>query len=220
MDWLPNTIAFRKGEKKLKKSILISASILLIATNAFAMEFYFFGVNTRLFKDRNWFELAAGAATAMVVHEVAHIVAAELQGHDWHLSLESTGPAVWFENGDNYFLDANAGFFAETIVGTTLNLIPSTRGTDFAKGYNGSTFTRLLTYNLRWDSESDVQGDFKMIDDNGGDGETSHFLYTGIAKLNLSYSLHGESVLNENRFSGYSHGFDISDADRVCYPAF
>jgi hypothetical protein len=47
----------------------------------------------------------------------------------------------------------------------------------------------LLTYNLRWDAESDVQGDFKMIDENGGDGETSHFLYTGIAKLNLLYSL-------------------------------
>jgi hypothetical protein len=219
-DGLFNEITFHSGEKKLKKSILISVSILLITANAFALEYYILGINTKLFKDRNWFELAAGAATAIVVHEAAHIAAAELQGHDWHFSMESTGPAVWFENGDNYFLDANAGFFAETIVGTTLNLIPSTRGTDFAKGYNCSTFTRLLSYNLRWDYESGVQGDFKMIDENGGDGEAEHFIYTGIAKLNFAYSLRGGPVLNENRFIGNIPDLNFADADDAFFPEF
>lgn len=166
--------------------------LLLISTNAFAFDWIIQGVNLKWFNERKPVEIVVGAVAALVVHEASHIAAAKMNGHGAELDWND-GPWVWFlgSNDSNYAWDARGGFIGELAVGAILNILPVTRGSDFALGYCGSTTARAAFYRTHFNS-----GDFDTIQKNGGNPHLEWGLTLGTSATNLTWSLYNSVRIN------------------------
>lgn len=165
---------------------MIATLVLALSADAGAFDVIIQGVNLRWLKERNAVEIVAGAVAAVAVHEAAHMAAAKLNGHGAELDWND-GPWVWFmgSNDSNYAWDARGGFIGELAVGLALNLMPSTRGGDFALGYCGSTTGRLLLYRGHFNS-----GDFDTLQKNGADAHLEWGLMIGASAVNLGLGIY------------------------------
>jgi hypothetical protein len=144
-----------------------------ISATASDYEFYFFGVNSKTFKNSNLMMITAGAITSIITHELGHMIYFESQGKDWALSQSPAGFAV---HTDNYLTDSQyrnlgwSGFVFQTGVGTLLRSFKRTRHSDFTKGFICMNVAELWTYELRPHNKGD---DFASIERGGGNKDTN-----------------------------------------------
>jgi len=94
-------------------------------------------------------ETIAGALTAMVVHEVGHIVAMEVAGADYKfetpLTFRYKGSEL--DDGTKGWI-ARSGFVAQAVGGWALTHIPATRESAFTFGYTGMAAAQTILYPL------------------------------------------------------------------------
>jgi len=91
------------------------------------------------FKDSNKIQLISGAISSILVHEASHIAMLEINGTDYNLSWRGMSG-----HGERDYQSDMAGFVGQNVVGFILP-----RKSDFALGYNATTFLTTVTYPLR-----------------------------------------------------------------------
>jgi|ERR1035437_2386249 hypothetical protein len=170
--------------KLLQIAIIILAVCLLIgcagmkeATKGY--DFYYFGVNTKMLKEANYWKVAAGAITSVAVHTAGHYAYAGLNG----MSVR--------QDGFNEVISGNepkqtrefmqAGFLTQNLIGLALTSIPVFRQSDFTKGYVAMAFIETVSYPLLWQND----GDLYSSDKNGGNATLEYIGYSAVALHNL-----------------------------------
>lgn len=165
------------------KNLILALIILLLAGCAHIekTDFYFFGVNTKTFKEVNYWKVAAGAITSVAVHTAGHYAYAGLTG----MSVRQDGfneVAGYGYKERQYIEFAQAGFIAQNLVGLVLTSIPATRQSDFTKGYVAMAFIETVSYPL---FEHGENGDLNMSNRHGGNATLEYIGYAAIATHNL-----------------------------------
>jgi len=148
-------------------------------------EFYFFGVNLKTFKEGNWFMIATGAATSMLVHELGHALNLESQGKDWNFLYSSSGLAIHtndYLTSEQYRNFGRAGFALQMGIGALLTSFEGTKRHDFTKGWVGINAAQIYTYNLRSHDNGD---DFALIERGNGDKRFVAGSFAFISQYNL-----------------------------------
>ncbi len=181
--------------KKIKR-IIIGCLLLLsitVPTHAGDWEFRFFGINPKDFNGRNVSEIFIGCVTSFVVHEAGHLIAGRMVGMKTSMKWDN-GPIAWADDYDDKSRDQKAlfhggGFIAQFLVGTTLTIIPYTRHSDFAVGFNSFTSVHNVVYGLSGGRNNETS-DVRNLDKYGYNGRNiaigSGFIAGGLAYINLN----------------------------------
>ena len=168
--------------KKLANIIIIILAIMSVVPNAEAKdgewEFRFFGINPKDFENREVLPAVGGGIAAFIVHELGHIGAGALVGMNTGFDFnEFCATATDYRNKSN---DAKAffhagGFIADSIVGTVLTIIPTTRHSDFTFGFNTFSTVNALAYGITGGVNGDHKSDIDGMDRNGWNGKVVAF---------------------------------------------
>jgi hypothetical protein len=143
-------------------------------------DFYFFGVNTKLFKEANYKMMALGAATALAVHIGGHYAYAAANGMSvTQDGLEERISGNYPDHKIRWFM--LSGFIAQHAVGLALTTIPATRQTDFTRGYVAFAWAETLSYPLR----NNERGDLYSSDRHGGNRDLEYMIFSAIATHNV-----------------------------------
>ena len=148
-------------------------------------EFYFFGVNLKVFKNSDWGFVIAGALTSVIIHELGHVFYLESQDKDWQLFTSSSGFTVYTDNhltDKQYRIFGRAGFALQTGIGSILTLFDKTKYHDFTKGWVFMNTIQLCTYEYRGHNTGD---DFALIERGKGNHELELSMFTFISQNNL-----------------------------------
>ncbi len=178
----------------MKKTILIAFFLVLSCTAANAetklsdftkgYEFYFFGVNTKTFKEANYWKVGAGVVTSLAVHTGGHLFYARV--HNMGCSFDGFQETVsWGYEPARYREFAQAGFIAQNLGGLILTSIPYTRQSDFTKGYVAMAFVQTVTYPLTQPFMKEGYGDLRYSDKYGGNATWEYIGFSAIATHNL-----------------------------------
>ncbi len=169
-------------------TIILAVAIILqpcVSVAKSGWEFYFFGVNLKVFKESNWLMVAVGAATSLLTHEFGHALYLESQGKNWDISTSASGFVV--RTNDNlqdsqYRNFGRSGFAVQTGIGVLLTSFESTRHLDFTKGWVGMNTAQLYTYDLRGHNDGN---DFELIERGNGDKRLDYGSFVFITQKNL-----------------------------------
>lgn len=147
-------------------------------------EINIFGINMKTFKNSNWIEVAAGAISSVLVHEMGHALYLTSQGKEWEFSAAYSGLAV--ETNDNltdsqYRNFGRSGFALQSLVGAFLTFFDSTRNADFTKGWVSMNTFQISTYSLR---SHHAGSDFDLIEKGNGDKELEFSAFAFISEYN------------------------------------
>ncbi|MDY6881873.1 MAG: hypothetical protein SV686_16695 [Thermodesulfobacteriota bacterium] len=149
-------------------------------------EYYFFGQNLKAFKNCNWYEVAIGAASSVLVHELGHILYLELSGNSWDMEASfPSGLAVHTNDALEESETANfgrAGFALQTLIGAGLVFFEKTRYLDFTKGWVAMNAVQVASYKSR---THDIGDDFDLIDSGGSNGDVEFGVFCFISLHNL-----------------------------------
>ena len=144
-------------------------------------DFYFFGVNTKTFKEADWKMVALGAATSVAVHTAGHYAYAWANG----MSVKQDGFREIISFNENSAREirqfAQAGFVAQHFVGLVLTTIPATRQTDFTRGYVAMAWMETVTYPLLHPDD----GDLYLSHHFGGNRDWEYAAYMAVATHNV-----------------------------------
>jgi len=144
-------------------------------------QFYYFGVNSRMVKEANYWKVGAGALASIGVHIGAHYAYAGVSG----MSVRQEGFFEVFDGDCNPRQKrefSQAGLFAQNIVGLVLTSIPATRQSDFTKGYVLVSFIETAFYPVLWRGES---GDLYQSNKYGGNADLEYAIFTAVATHNM-----------------------------------
>ena len=162
--------------------VLALMAILLVPGSARAgWDFYFFGVNTKTFKEADWKMVALGAATSIAVHTAGHYAYAVVHG----MSVRQDGFSEMIsftENSPQRIREfMQAGFVAQHLVGLALTSIPYTRQTDFTRGYVAMAWIETATYPILWQKDGDLNWSHHF----GGNRDWEFAAYMAVATHNV-----------------------------------
>ena len=147
-------------------------------------EINIFGINMKTFKNSSWIEVAAGALSSVLVHEMGHALYLTSQGKDWDFSAAYSGLAV--ETNDNltdsqYRNFGRSGFALQSLVGAFLTFFDSTRNSDFTRGWVSMNTFQISTYSLR---SHHAGSDFELIEKGNGNKELEFSAFAFISEYN------------------------------------
>ena len=175
-----------KEKSSMKRTIHIflfalACQLIFITPVHAGWDFYFFGVNTKTFKEADWKMVALGAATSIAVHTAGHYAYAKLNG----MSIRQDGfcEKISFSNysaKQNREI-AQAGFVAQHLVGVILTTIPATRHTDFTRGYVAMAWIETATYPIWWQKDGDLNWSHHF----GGNRDWEFAAYMAVATHNV-----------------------------------
>lgn len=165
---------------------------LLMLLGCGGTKFYFFGVDTDLFKEatgKDWAKAGAGIVASAGTHVLGHYVAGEIFDIDYEFKdnyrKEEVDRDCWngesCSNSDLRWF-ARGGFVLQHAIGTTLTSFEATRYSYFTKGFVAMNAVHTWTY--MHGNRSDYH-DFKMLDHANGDGDLEWGLYSIIAAHNI-----------------------------------
>lgn len=162
-------------------ALLLQLSVCHAQSN---YEINIFGINMKTFKNSNWIELAAGAVSSVLVHEMGHALYLTAQGKDWDFSAAYSGLAV--ETSDQlsdsqYRNFGRAGFALQSLVGAFLTFFDSTRNSDFTKGWVSMNTFQISTYSLR---SHHAGSDFDLIEKGNGNKEAEFSAFAFVSEYN------------------------------------
>lgn len=144
-------------------------------------DFYFFGVNTKTFKEADWKMVALGAATSVAVHTAGHYAYA--YAHGMNIKQDGFCEAIQERYPDQRMREfSQAGFVAQHLVGVILTTIPKTRQTDFTRGYVAFSWAQTATYPLFFNNN---QGDLNVSHRYGSDRDLEYLAYMAVATHNI-----------------------------------
>lgn len=143
-------------------------------------DFYYFGVNTKTFKEANYWKAGAGVLASVATHTAGHYAYAGLTGMSVRQDglfevVDGNSPA---HNLREFFA---AGFALQNGVGLILTTIPATRQSDFTKGYVSAAFAETVLYPAIYRDN----GDLHQLNEHGGNGDLAYGIFTGIATYNM-----------------------------------
>lgn len=154
----------------MKRLIVVAIALLTFGCSGYNINVQ--GVDVSWFKERDWQKVALGVVLSVATHEAAHYYLAKEKG--LHPYFENG--VIWYDEHDPWV--ARAGFLSQLAIGTALNIIPATRGSDFAIGWNSVCSFQLVTYHFR-----NEVGDF---DETGLDEWAA---MTGVSLFNTVWTL-------------------------------
>jgi hypothetical protein len=174
--------------KKIFIILCIAISLLFFVSNCKGesltdgWDFYFFGVNTKIFKeDVNYLKVGAGVVTSVAVHSAGHIIYGKINNMNFTFNgFQESIPSGYSDKQYREF--SQAGFLAQNLGGLLLTSIPYTRQSDFTKGYVGTAFIMTVTYPLVWQHND---GDLYYSNIHGGNATWEYVGYTALATHNL-----------------------------------
>ena len=182
-------------------------------------EINIFGINMKTFKNSNWMEVAAGALSSVLVHEMGHALYLTSQGKEWEFSAAYSGLAV--ETDENltnsqYRNFGRAGFALQSLVGAFLTFFDSTRNTDFTKGWISMNTFQISTYSLRGHHAG---SDFDLIEKGNGDKELEFSAFAIISEYNKINAFRPKTlpigVLPKTKEKNRSRSFSHNDSDMI-----
>jgi hypothetical protein len=143
-------------------------------------DFYYFGVNTKTFKEANYWKVGLGGLTSFGVHIGAHWIYNGLydMGGEQNGFLEVTDGNCESQKVREF---DQVGFAAQNGVGFILTSIPYTRQSDFTKGYVVAAFAETSSYIL-WSGD---HGDFNMSASHGGNRDWEYAINLFVATHNM-----------------------------------
>jgi hypothetical protein len=147
-------------------------------------EINIFGINMKTFKNSNWIEVAAGALSSVLVHEMGHALYLTSQDKDWELSAAFSGLAIETDahlSNAQYRNFGRAGFALQSLVGAFLTFFDSTRNSDFTKGWVSMNTFQISTYSLR---SHHAGSDFELIEKGNGNKELEFSAFAFISEYN------------------------------------
>jgi len=144
-------------KSNIMKKLLIVLVLVFFSTPTFAgdYQFYFFGINSKFFKEAKWGYIVLGVATSAATHWVGHMAYGKIVGADvgtdgvWRETIRNASPT----DNANF---ARSGFVAQSIVGLVLTSFEKSRKWDFTKGYVAMNAIEIWTYPIRWRNEGDI----------------------------------------------------------------
>jgi hypothetical protein len=168
----------------MKKILLFILSIVFIflspaPVNA-SWDFYFFGVDTKVFKQADYKMVALGMVTSIAVHTAGHYLYASINNMDIHQEgfNEVVGSGYSSTKYRNF---AQAGFVLQHSVGLILTSLPATRHLDFTRGYISYSFLSTVSYPLVWSNS----GDLHFSDEHNGNKFVDYVFFSSIATHNM-----------------------------------
>ncbi|MCK9570043.1 hypothetical protein M0R72_13960 [Candidatus Pacearchaeota archaeon] len=170
------------GIAKKTISTMVIALLICLSTapaHAGGWDFYFFGVNTKTFKEADWKMVVMGAATSIAVHVGGHYAYAAANGISIYQDgcREVIGPA-----STKQLREFNqVGFALQHAVGLALTSIPWTRQTDFTRGYVVAAWVETAVY----PALNHKQGDLYWSNHYGGNSDYEYAAYMAVATHNL-----------------------------------
>lgn len=147
-------------------------------------EINIFGINMKTFKNSNWIEVAAGAISSVLVHEMGHALYLTSQGKEWDFSAAYSGLAVETDgnlSNSQYRNFGRSGFALQSLVGAFLTFFDSTRNADFTKGWVSMNTFQISTYSLR---SHHAGSDFDLIEKGNGNKELEFSAFAIISEYN------------------------------------
>lgn len=160
--------------------VVLLSSCAPIRETAKNSDFYYFGVNSKAFKEANYWKVGAGALTSIATHTAGHYVYAGLTGI--HVRQDGLSEVVDGNLPTHNLRDFSiAGFAFQNGVGLILTTIPATRQSDFTKGYVSAAFIETAFYPVAYKTE----GDFNQLSEQGGNGDIAYGIFTAIATHNM-----------------------------------
>lgn len=143
-------------------------------------DFYYFGVNTKTFKEMNYWKAGLGVLASVGVHAGAHWAYNGI----FDMGAEQNG---FLEVADGNCAPqkvrefSQVGFAAQNLGGLILTSIPKTRQSDFTKGYVVASWVEIVSYSL-WNGD---HGDFNMSASHGGNRDWEYALSLFVATHNI-----------------------------------
>ena len=163
------------------KKLLLILICMFFLNGCFAnTKFLIFGVDIKEMKGKDFGVATLGALTAIGTHIAGHHIAAKVFDVDMH-QHGLREPIDYSNNPSSSDIRwaARGGFVLQVAINTAL----AEFATDsyFTKGFTATTCAQLLTYNYRHPDE----GDFYLIDENNGNGDLEHGLFTALSAYNF-----------------------------------
>jgi len=130
------------------------------------------GIDINEMKGKDFGVATLGTITAIASHVVGHHIAAKL----YNVDIKQHGRKEIIDYSNNPSSSdirhvARGGFIFQLAINTAL--VEYANNSYFTKGFTGATTVQLLTYDIRNSSD----GDFNLINDNGGNGDLEHELF-------------------------------------------
>lgn len=156
-------------------------------------EFNFFGINPADFKGRSVPVILVGAVSSFIVHEAGHFAVGYLVGDGAYFDPNrGSFPGAVIIKGYSKMshsqqqLFHGGGFLAQALVGTGLTLLPATRHSDFALGFNSFAMINSFGYTFQGDLEKNPASDVARLDNGEFVSITSGLLHTCLSYYNLN----------------------------------
>lgn len=165
---------------------LIVAVVLMLSACAPIQEtvknsdFYYFGVNTKMVKEANYWKVGAGVLTSVAVHTAGHYIYAGMTNMDVKQDgfLEVVDGSSSRREKREF---SQAGHILQNGVGLILTSIPKTRQSDFTKGYVAAAWVETAFYPALFRKE----GDLNISHDNGGNADLEYGVNLLLATHNM-----------------------------------
>ena len=167
------------------KTLPVVLILILLSTGCANMNVNIMGIDPREMTTRNAGEMVLGAVASFGVHLGAHYAASkilDIEVEQQDLITEYIPNIDKYDDSDIRWF-ARAGFLAQTGVNTILTHWDLTEDSYFTKGYTGYTVLNIIEYPIN--HYNDNEGDFNMIDANGGNGDLEYLFFLGITTYNF-----------------------------------
>ena len=157
----------------MKKFTLIILLITLCSCSGYNTRIN--GINPNLFKERNYFKIATGVISSLVVHEASHLLYAELNGggHFDFNEFVVVSEDYYNTSYSEQQMFHRIGFLGQLAVGSILTAIPETKHSDFTMGFNAFTAINTAIYTITGGSNKEYS-DIEQLDNGTLEGS----LYT------------------------------------------
>jgi hypothetical protein len=128
-------------------------------------QFKFFGIDVNDFKGRSIIGIALGVGVSFLAHEAGHFIAGYAFGHEVHMRHG----AAWADDYEDFSRTQReifhaGGFISQALVGTLLTIIPATRHSDFALGFNATTASVVGGYAFKSSDEKHPNSDVAQME--------------------------------------------------------
>ena len=149
-------------------------------------EFSFFGINANDFRGRSFTKTFIGVVGSLITHELGHYAVGLMYGNDVYFSsIDTVTVEGDLSHGEMQIFYAG-GFIAQAVVGGVLTLIPATRKSDFALGFNSFTAASNFLYLREQDSGEYPYSDIANLDNGTAIGISSGVYHGVLTYINLN----------------------------------
>jgi hypothetical protein len=139
------------------------------------------GVPVNNFKGRDWKKITIGAISSFMVHEAGHLLYAKANGGGHYNFGEVIMENYYNESHGTQQMFHRSGFLSQLFIGKLLTVIPETKHSDFAIGFNSFTTTHIAVYTITGGNNKE-NSDIEQLDNGVLEGSL-YTLCSGVLTL-------------------------------------